>query len=569
MRRSKLTSAVFPRGLREEAATADCSEVRVSKSDVTIRRDAMALLVLGGALLLVAFPTVSCRHVSVPPTTVRTQGPSALAKAPVPHTLEEALATLAAHGSPDLLTLVQEKAEDAAIAELHLGFGTWLRNDWGLWEKGPLYDDLARRGLVDPEDMSSVVLRSFWRQQRGHPIDLEGQLTQYERWYQSQRKWAARETDRQRRMVAAVRAMTAETHIVRGNTPRLRLGKRATSGLIVTWLAVYGAGTLLGVEVWDSDSDRARIEPFLLPARKTKLRRVRLPELERIHSCAVADGTFWAVGLKGTQPVLVQVGGARRTPWRLPRAAEMPRLGTYGGALLLIYDDAMYQLTTVGWSVVLTQGQVPRGITATSSHGQHVYFLQQDAVDGEGRLSWFEMAGPGRWGGVSDELSRQMGELTPSPWKTAWSYAVAPTGHLWIVAGHSFGDQSLLERDARGLYRAHVVSPLIDAASHAPTLSALSFDDTGVLVAAGPHGVYRLHLGTLTPVVSFENIEQLVTDGDDLLHWEWQPQHFVAIGEGRYVIAGAQGGVYVVTLLPDNRASLRAVDDRLGAPLTM
>lgn len=550
--------------------TADCSEVHGLDSGVPSRRGSTASLVLGVWLLLVPLPVVGCRHVSdLPASTGTRQEPSALAKAPAPHTLEEALATLAAHASPELLALVQERTEDAAMAELHLGFGTWLRNEWGLWKRGPLYDDLARRGLHDPEDMSSVILTSFWRQQHGHPIDVEGQLEQHERYYETQRALVARDTERRQRTAWAVRAMTEQTRFATVNAPRLRLGKRTGPGLRVTSLATYRAGILLGVEVWDSDGDRERIEPFHLDARDMTLRPVRISELGRIHSFTVVKGTCWVVGLDGARPVLVEVDARDRTARRLPREHELPRLSTYGDALLLIYEDAMYQLTSEGWSAIPIPGAIPREATAISSHGQRIYYMERDAVDGENRLRWVESTGRGLSSDVPAELSRQMGELTPSAWTGARSYAVAPTGHLWLIAGYSFGGRSLLERDANGYYRAHVVAPLVDATSDAPTLSALTFDGSGMLVAAGPDGVYRLHGGALTTLVSIENTVQHVTEGRDVLHWEWQPEHLVAVGEGKYVVAGAEGGIYVVTLSSGDRASIRAVDDRIGRPLRM
>jgi hypothetical protein len=44
----------------------------------------------------------------------------------------------------------------------HMGLGTWMRNNWGLWGGSRLYKYFHDKGLPHPEDMSSIVLFYYY-----------------------------------------------------------------------------------------------------------------------------------------------------------------------------------------------------------------------------------------------------------------------------------------------------------------------------------------------------------------------------------------------------------------------
>jgi len=61
----------------------------------------------------------------------------------------------------------------------HLGLGMWLRNNWCLWHGSELQTYFIELGLVHPDDMSGIILDSFWRSLNNKPLDLEGQIAHY------------------------------------------------------------------------------------------------------------------------------------------------------------------------------------------------------------------------------------------------------------------------------------------------------------------------------------------------------------------------------------------------------
>jgi hypothetical protein len=71
-------------------------------------------------------------------------------------------------------------SENDVIAKCHFGFGQWLRNNWGLWKGSKLKDWFVEKGLQHADDMSGVILTSFWRQLNDKPIDLDAQIKHYQ-----------------------------------------------------------------------------------------------------------------------------------------------------------------------------------------------------------------------------------------------------------------------------------------------------------------------------------------------------------------------------------------------------
>jgi len=58
----------------------------------------------------------------------------------------------------------------------HLSLGTWMRNSWGLWGGSRLSKWFNRHGIDNPEDMSGILLTSFWRSLHKKPLLLEAQI---------------------------------------------------------------------------------------------------------------------------------------------------------------------------------------------------------------------------------------------------------------------------------------------------------------------------------------------------------------------------------------------------------
>ena len=93
----------------------------------------------------------------------------------VPRTLGECFVVLAKNLTPgDLDRMRKGSEEDMAL--YHHGLGTWIRNAWGLWKGGALYQSFYAIGLRHPDDMSGVILTSFWRYLHDQPLRVQEQV---------------------------------------------------------------------------------------------------------------------------------------------------------------------------------------------------------------------------------------------------------------------------------------------------------------------------------------------------------------------------------------------------------
>jgi len=102
----------------------------------------------------------------------------------IPANLEEAIADVLRSGSPEEL----EKFKQHGPRGYHHGFGTSLRNCWGLWGgESPLAKWFHAHGIYHPDDMSGIVLESVHRRLLGQDIDLDGQIAYYQAYWKKER----------------------------------------------------------------------------------------------------------------------------------------------------------------------------------------------------------------------------------------------------------------------------------------------------------------------------------------------------------------------------------------------
>lgn len=81
---------------------------------------------------------------------------------------------------------VMKAAEDDMV-QYHHGLGMWMRNEWGLWAGSRLSEYFNRIGIHHPDDMSGIILNSYWRKLHGKPIDLERQVKYYQEYWRKQK----------------------------------------------------------------------------------------------------------------------------------------------------------------------------------------------------------------------------------------------------------------------------------------------------------------------------------------------------------------------------------------------
>jgi hypothetical protein len=102
----------------------------------------------------------------------------------IPESLDAALAALE-ELLPDADKAAFKGTDEAhAVRSQHFGIGRWIRNEWRLSNDSALARQFFALGVEHPDDMSGIILRSFWRRLNGRPLELEAQASCYQRWWQ-------------------------------------------------------------------------------------------------------------------------------------------------------------------------------------------------------------------------------------------------------------------------------------------------------------------------------------------------------------------------------------------------
>lgn len=105
----------------------------------------------------------------------------------IPKTLEECFLALDKIFSDKEKIAFGEMTEDEFFCETHFGVGMYIRNQWLRQENSPLLVYFSQKNLQHLDDMSSIILVSYYRILTQQPIDLQGQIQYYlEYWQKTQ-----------------------------------------------------------------------------------------------------------------------------------------------------------------------------------------------------------------------------------------------------------------------------------------------------------------------------------------------------------------------------------------------
>ena len=97
----------------------------------------------------------------------------------VPSTLAEAHEQLEKQLPADELKKIDAMTSEDKMIEFHFGLGMGLRNGWGLWGDSPLAKHMRSLGFTHPDDMSSVILETFWCKRHGKEFRIKERVEYY------------------------------------------------------------------------------------------------------------------------------------------------------------------------------------------------------------------------------------------------------------------------------------------------------------------------------------------------------------------------------------------------------
>ena len=83
---------------------------------------------------------------------------------------------------------IKVMTEEGFSGKYHLGFGMWMRNNWGLWKGSRLSKSFNTLGVYHPEDMTGIIFDSYYRKMTGSDIKLNEQIKFYHDYWEKAKK---------------------------------------------------------------------------------------------------------------------------------------------------------------------------------------------------------------------------------------------------------------------------------------------------------------------------------------------------------------------------------------------
>lgn len=106
----------------------------------------------------------------------------------IPSTLKECFEALDIIIGAEDQEFIRNADEDEMVSQCHFGLGRWIRNNWGLWSHDSnLYRYFNNLGLEHPDDMSGVIMTSYWRHKHNQSLNLAEQIKYYQDYWDKQK----------------------------------------------------------------------------------------------------------------------------------------------------------------------------------------------------------------------------------------------------------------------------------------------------------------------------------------------------------------------------------------------
>jgi hypothetical protein len=159
----------------------------------------------------------------------------------IPKDLEDSFVELRKMLHPLMLDEMKESTEQGMI-RYHMGLGLWIRNFWIRAPRSRLKDYFNRLGLFHPDDISGVILTSFWRHLHAQSIELEEQIKYHQAYWQKLRD--------------------AKMEVIEIPESALKARLKTLQG--ATYRLADDAGRIAVISLWSTDADDSLMRSLAL-----------------------------------------------------------------------------------------------------------------------------------------------------------------------------------------------------------------------------------------------------------------------------------------------------------------
>lgn len=159
-----------------------------------------------------------------------TPDPSSRSKVYIPKDLEDSFVELEKMLHPSLISEMKALTEDQMIS-YHDNLGRWMRNEWGLWSGWRLAEYFNQLGIFHPDDMSGIILSSFWRHLNSQPIKLDEQVEKTKKYW--------KDAEEKETSISPVSREALDTPLKTHTGETIKLSQFAGRVVVLTWWSVH------------------------------------------------------------------------------------------------------------------------------------------------------------------------------------------------------------------------------------------------------------------------------------------------------------------------------------------
>ncbi len=496
----------------------------------------------------------------------------------IPTTLAEAHAELEHNLSPEELAKIDAMTSEENMIGYHFGLGMGIRNSWGLWGDSLLMKHMQKLGFTHPDDMSAVILETFWCKRHGKDYRIKERADKYAMYWKRIRKKKEEEKTRVGKAKLTMRSMMMGLQIRNRDIPSIRMPDRTTHSIRARFLSLHNGGVFIAVrKTIGRDDDDFLTEGYFFDPANRRIHKIQVPEVTVVHSAVATNQTAWFAGVSEGTIVLLGIKGKKRINVTLPHDDKPPQLGLHKQNLLVVYPNGVYKLVGETWERIYSGDLcLPRSGPPPELYGNMLFFRDEGSGESFKRLWWLSIGNTPKLTCMDRDMNI-VGSQGPR-WENSFSYAVTDKGALWACVGEGYARKSLLRRSKHGNYsiaimnNSTVFTPNLFGSRDSDqglSVSAITLLQDGVIILIGDAGLYRLNENQLTQELAFTNTHQKISinDGKNSYHWTWSPSKVVQIDGGAYFISGNFGGIYLLSSDDENKWKFESLDEELGKPL--
>lgn len=454
----------------------------------------------------------------------------------------------------------------------HMGLGTWLRNNWGLWKGLRLGKWFNKQGIFHPDDMSGIILTSYWRKLNRKPIELKTQVKEYQDYWKKANEDQKKAELKEKETIKALPKLMLGLNYFSTPPDQVEFERSEKSlSLRSRYAAPFRHGVLITVKEFDptvkGSRDDFKVRTYFVDPQKETIHSVKVQGIDDLRDTVVVGDKAYFHGLNAGRDTIVELSPNSRKNIPIPNRSWL-RLGiSYDAsskptAIIAPVGNHICRWNGERWEPVLTTGEYPTGSLPPELRNGSVYFRSEGYGEGNKWLGWLSQERLNKLQ-TFEEDTNLVDRMGPR-WENVFSHVFTAKGDMWVSCGGSITPASLL-RKRSGKYGVAIFNHSLKAGADLLRYSgpgpeikitALEVQTDGTLLGVGEDGAYSITSDSITKL--FEFLERPL---------DWTPTTLLTFTKDQILIGGHFGDIYLLKKNASGSWIGVQVDRKLGEPV--